>query len=177
MVKVFIKLVLVVYLHLIMSSSLFSQINSVKWHNLDQLDILQAKKPRKVIIEIYSKDCEWCKKFESEVLTNPVINSYINQYYYMVKVDVFDKSSLRFKNKELLSTNGFNPLTAEYLKNNTPLSFPTQLFFDEQLNFLNFLKGYNTAPNFEMAITYFGENYYKSTNWNIFIKEFKHKAK
>lgn len=155
----------------------FSQNKKIKWYSLEQLEIAQQKQPRKVIIEIYSKDCEWCKKFEAEVLSNPVITNYINQHYYMAKAEAFDKSPIHFKNRELLSTNGFHPLTAEYLKEQTPLSFPTQLFFDEQLNFLNFLKGYNTAQNFEMALAYFGEDYYKTANWDIFLKTFKGKVK
>lgn len=175
--NVFTKILCVINFQLFITCSLFSQISSVKWCNLEQLPALQAKEPRKIIIEIYSKDCEWCKKFESEVLSNPDINSYLNQYYYMVKVDVFDKSPLIFKNKQLLSTNGFNPLTAEYLKGQTPLSFPTQLFFDEKFDFLNFLKGYNSVPNFEMAITYFGGNHYKSVTWSDFIRKFKTKTK
>jgi thioredoxin-related protein len=159
------------------SHLVIGQIKPIHWYTLDELHKVQVNKPKKIIIEVYSKDCEWCKKFESEVLTNPIIIKYINQNYYMVKVEAFDKVSIRFNNKELVSTNGFHPLTSEYLKDQIPLSFPTQLFFDEKFSFLNFLKGYNKADNFEMAITYFGGNYYKTTNWDTFIKGFNSRIK
>ena len=159
------------------STYAFSQKSIVHWKSLEQMEVALVKEPRKVMIEVYSKDCEWCKKFEAEVMSNPVIANYINLHYYIVKVEAFDKTAIKFKNKELLSTNGFHPLTSEYLKGQVPLSFPTQLFFDENLNFLNFLKGYNTAQNFEMAIAYFGEDYYKTHSWSTFIKSFKGKTK
>ena len=157
------------------SYSLVSQTTALKWINLEQLSILQVKHPRKVLIEIYSEECHWCKEFEAKVLTNNIIASYMNQHYYLVKVEAFNKSTVQFNNKELKSTNGFHPLTSEYLT--LPLSFPTQLFFDEKLTYLNFLKGYNTAQNFEIALAYYGGNYYKTSNWVDFLKLFKGKVK
>lgn len=166
------------FLFIIFSSNYtFSQKSIVQWKTLEQMEIALVKEPRKVMIEVYSKDCEWCKKFEAEVMANSVIANYINSHYYIVKVEAFDKTSIRFKNKELSSTNGFHPLTSEYLKGQVPLSFPTQLFFDENLNFLNFLKGYSTPQNFEMAIAYFGEDYYKTQGWSAFLQSFKGKIK
>lgn len=157
------------------SGSVMAQKIPVKWLTLQQLATVQVSQPRKVIVEIYSEECNWCKKFETEVLTNKVIASYINQHYYLVKVEVSDKSTIQFNDKELKSTNGFHPLTSEYLT--LPLSFPTQLFFDEHLHYLNFLKGYNTPQNFEIALAYYGDNYYKTANWADFLKSFKGKVK
>ena len=153
------------------------QVTKIKWMNLQEIEFELRKNPKKVMVEVYSKDCEWCKRFEAEVLTNPVIVKYLNKHYYLAKIDVFNKTPFRFKNKVLLSTNGFHPLTAEYLKGQAPLSFPTQLFFDEKLNFLNFLKGYNTAANFEIAIAYFGEDINKSATWDQFLIIYKGKIR
>lgn len=155
----------------------FAQQRSVKWISFEELELVNTKNPRKVIIEVYSKDCEWCKKFEKDVLENAVIANYINDNYYLVKAEAFDKAPIRFNGKELFSTNGFHPITSVYLKDpkGTPLSSPTQLFFDEKLTLLNFLKGYTTAKNFEMALSYFGDNYYKKMDWDKFIFGFKGK--
>lgn len=157
------------------SYSLIGQKTALEWITFEQLRILQAKHPRKVLVEIYSEECHWCKEFEAKVLTNHVIASYMKQHYYFVKVEASDKSTIQFNNKELKSTNGFHPLTSEYLT--LPLSFPTQLFFDEKFTYLNFLKGYNTPQNFEIALAYYGENYYKTYNWVDFLKLFKGKVK
>lgn len=145
----------------------------LRWLTLQELERVQVKKPKKLIIEVYSKECEWCKKFESEVLTNPIIMTYINSNFYLVKVEIHDQKPIRFNNKELLSTNGFHPITAEYLKGQIPISLPTQIFFDEQLTILNFLKGYNSPKNFELALNYFGGNHYKKQSWNEFMKLFQ----
>jgi hypothetical protein len=153
------------------------QVTKIKWRNLQEIEVELRKNPKKVIVEVYSKECEWCKKFEAEVLNNPIIYAYLNKHYYLAKIDVFDKTPFVFKNKVLLATNGFHPLTAEYLKGQAPMSFPTQLFFDEKLNFLNFLKGYNTAANFEIAIAYFGEDFNKTATWDQFLKIYKGKIK
>jgi thioredoxin-related protein len=149
------------------------QTNTVQWLTLQELEIAQIKKPKKVIIEIYSKDCEWCKKFEREVLANPIITNYINLNFYLVKAELFDKKPVIFNSKKLLSTNGFHPITAEYLKGQVPISLPTQIFFDEKFTILNFLKGYNTPKNFESALHYFGGNHYQKQGWNEFLKGFQ----
>lgn len=150
---------------------------NITYYTIDQIDTLQKQKPKKVMIELYSKDCEWCKKFETEVLKNPIIIDYLNQHYYTVKIEAFDKRTIRFKNRELLSTNGFHPITAEYLKGQVPLSFPTLLFFDENLTLLNFLKGYNIPKNIEIALAYFGDDAYKTKQWSEFIASFRGKIK
>jgi thioredoxin-related protein len=157
--------------------SLAQKKNTIKWIAFEQLEMEQAKKRKKVLIEVYAKDCEWCQKLEKEILNNPVITNYINLNFYSIKVEAFDKTPIRFNNKELLSTNGFHPITAEFLKGQTPLSFPTLLFFDEKFTILNFLKGYNTAKNLELAVNYFGGNYYKTQNWDEFLKNFKGQIK
>lgn len=72
---------------------------------------------------------------------------YINLNYYCVKVEAFNRTPVRFNNKELSSTNGSHPITAD------------------------------TAKNFELAINYFGGNYYKTQSWDEFYKVFKGQIK
>ncbi|PWK17627.1 thioredoxin-related protein [Arcicella aurantiaca] len=154
-----------------------AQKNTIEWITFEQLKVVQAKTPKKVIVEVYAKDCEWCQKFEKEVFNNQMIIDYINQNYYSIKADAFDKNSIRFNDKELVSTNGFHPITTIFQKGQSPLSFPTLLFFDEKLTILNFIKGYNSAKNIDLAINYFGGNHYKTQNWNEFSKTFQGQIK
>jgi len=55
------------------------------------------------------------------------------------------------------------------------LSYPTYVFLDEDINLLQVIPGYRQAKEFEYILNFFGGDYYKTTPWAKFEKEFKPK--
>jgi len=54
----------------------------VKWYTLDEALKLNATAPRKILIDIYTDWCGWCKKMDAETFNHPVIAGYVNKNFY-----------------------------------------------------------------------------------------------
>jgi len=135
-----------------------------------------AKKSKKImLIDAYTDWCGWCKKMDAATFAEPQIVSLINEYFYPVKLDAQSMDELVFKGKTYKNrnegANSYHDLAMELLLERR--SFPTIVFMDEQLQYIQAIVGYKTASEFETIASYFGHNNYKRTPWSAYAKNFK----
>lgn len=146
--------------------------DGIKWYSIEQAEALAKKNKRKIIIDVYASWCGSCKNMEKTTFSQQHIAHYINENYYPVKLDAEQRSDINFKNKTYhfvtQSGVGFNELAAELLKGQ--MSYPTIIFLDEDLNLIQVIPGYKNASQFEMIMTYFGEDNHKKMPWTKYEK-------
>lgn len=160
------------------STATYAQVksdNTIHWYTMEQAESLSKKEKRKIFIDVYTTWCGWCKNMEKATFNQQHIARYINENYYAVKLDAEQKNDITFKNKTYRfvtqSGVGFNELAAEFLKGQ--MSYPTIIFLDEDLNLIQSIPGYRAADQFEMIMTYFGENNYKKMPWTKYEKTYQ----
>lgn len=141
-----------------------AQINWLTW---EEAQVKNQAEPRKFIVDVYTKWCGWCKKMDAATFKQPQIASYINSNYYAIKFDAETKSDITFKNKVYKyirqGSTGYHQLASEITFGR--LSYPTIVFFDENLNIIQPLPGYQDPASLEKILKYFAEGYYKTTPW------------
>ncbi|MEM1124215.1 MAG: hypothetical protein AAGJ18_27505, partial [Bacteroidota bacterium] len=103
--------------------------------------------------------------------SNRYIAKYLNENFYPVKLDAQQRNDITFKNKIYKyvnrgGQNSYHELAATIM--NGRLSYPTIVFLDEQQNLIQSIAGYRDAFEFELFITYFGDNLHKVTPWSSF---------
>lgn len=130
---------------------------SLVWHTIDQIEKLQAKNPeqsKKVIVDVYTNWCRWCKVMDEKTFTDAALIKYLNDNYYMVKFNAEIKEELTFKGKKYAykgnGRKGFNSLAAELTQGK--LSYPSFVILDEQLNTLQVTRGFKNAQQFKQAL-------------------------
>ena len=67
----------------------FSNKKGVNWLTFEQASALAKTKPKKMLIDVYTDWCGWCKKMDATTFANPKIAAYVNQYFYAVKFNSF----------------------------------------------------------------------------------------
>src|SRR6266542_6018061 len=80
-------------------------LSKAKWYTLKEAMELQKKQPRKILIDIYTDWCGWCKKMDAETFTNPVIVDYLNAHFYPVKFNAEGSDSVIFANHRFINEN------------------------------------------------------------------------
>ena len=157
-----------------MSISLASG-QKIQWMSWDDAAAMQDKEPRKVVIDIYTDWCSWCKKMDEATFKNPKIATYINENFYAVKFNAEQKQSITVGDKVYKyvrgGKRGYHELAAALTQNR--LSYPTIVFLDETMSVLQPLKGYHGPREFEMVVRYYGGNHYKSTPWARYQTTYK----
>jgi thioredoxin-related protein len=156
---------------------LFSHAQSsetIHWYTIEQAETLAKKDKRKIMIDVFTNWCGWCKHMDKTTFAQQYIAHYINENYYAVKLNAEQKESITFKNhtyKFVTQGNvGFNELAAELL--NGQMSYPATIFLDENFNIIQTISGFLKSEQFEVIISYFGEDNYKKIPWTRYEKTY-----
>lgn len=139
----------------------------VKTYSLAEIEKLQKKKPKKVIVNIFASFCNSCKVQNATTLTDTSIVNYLNKYFYVMNFDAENNDTLIYKNEKCFKTiiNGY-PLNTFALKvTNNRLQFPTISILDEKLNHLDALNSFVSPETLKPILKYYAEDKFKTMNW------------
>jgi thioredoxin-related protein len=138
-------------------------VEGIQWMTIEEAYAKIQQEPRKVLIDVYTDWCGWCKVMDRETFKNKAVVDYVNRKYYAVKLNAEQKKAITLGDKkfEFLSDGGRGVhQLALALTNNQP-SYPTTVFLDDKFNMIQPLPGYMKAKEFHQVITFIGENYHK----------------
>jgi thioredoxin-related protein len=149
--------------------------NEISWISFEEAVKLNSKQPKKIVIDVYTDWCGWCKKMDKSTFSDANVVKYINENYYAVKLDAEGKTPINFKGQ----TFNFKP---EYKSHELAIallqgkmSYPTTVYMDEKMNLIQAVPGYMDAATFEQVVNYFGGDHYKKTSWEDYQKNFVRK--
>lgn len=146
----------------------------VGWMSLAEAERQALKQPKPLLIDVYTDWCGWCKHMDRTTYEDPVVISFVNRYFYPVKLNAESADTVYFRNKEYVPIphgNKFlNGLAVELLGGK--LSYPTTVFLydSERVNMV--VPGYVDIPKMQGFMVYFSENVYLSTDINTFLDDF-----
>ena len=144
--------------------------NDIQWMSFEQAVAKSNVTPKKIFIDISTSWCGWCKKMDASTFKDTSIIRYMNDHYYAVRLDAETHDTIHFQDKLFV----FKP---EYKANELALSllsgqmsYPSFIFMDEKFVLLSPLAGYQTVPQLEAVMKYFGANIFKDQKWEDYQK-------
>jgi thioredoxin-related protein len=147
----------------------------VEWISFEEAIIRMDDEPRKILIDIYTDWCGWCKKMDRDTYAKSAIVSYINKNYYAVKFNAEQREDVIFSGHTFKfvpsGKRGYHELAAALTRNQ--LSYPTTVFMDENKKIIQSIPGYQDAKSMDMIIHFLGEDVFKSTPWEDFQQSYK----
>lgn len=137
----------------------------IKWLSFEEAVKLQKEHPKKIIVDVYTDWCGWCKKMDKNTYTDAEVIKQIQSHYYFVKLNAEQKEEIKYKDKVFTFKQEYkaNELAVSLL--NGQMSYPSTVFLDEDMNLLTVVPGYLTPKDMNPILKYFGENIYKEKNW------------
>ncbi len=153
-----------------------SQAQKVEWMSFEEAVEANEKEPRKLLIDVYTDWCGWCKKMDKDTYAHPIIAKYINENYYPVKFNaettdtivLFD--TLIFVNPNPKGRRSSHQLAVSLLGGK--MSYPTTLFMNEEVKILQKVPGYLDAKAIEPILYYFNEDGHLTVPYEEFKKNF-----
>ncbi len=141
----------------------------LSWEEAVQLSQTDAQ-PKKMFIDVYTDWCGWCKKMDKDTFQNPEVAAYMQDNFYMVKLDAEGKEPIKFQGQTFKfvpsGRRGYHEFAAALLQGK--MSYPTVVFLDEELKMLSPVPGYQKVKPFMQIARYFGDNIYKEKDWNSY---------
>ena len=139
----------------------------IQWITIEEAYAKIQKEPRKVLVDVYTDWCGWCKVMDRDTYKNAEVVDYINKKYYAVKLNAEQREAITLGNQKFeflpQGQKGVHQI-ALALTNNQP-SYPTTVFLDDKFQMIQPLPGYMKAKEFHEVITYFGENFNKKESF------------
>lgn len=141
--------------------------SKVHWVTLNEALELQKTKPKKIMIDMYTKWCGPCRMMSQNTFEDDEVANYLNENYYAVKFDAEGPDSVMLHNKVFVNPE-YNPNSAG--RNGTHQltiylnvqAYPTLVFLDETATYLAPIAGYRTPPQLELFLKFFSQNLYKT---------------
>ena len=121
-----------------------AQSNQPNWLTFNRLEQALTTEPKKVMIHFYADWCEYCKKMEKDVYTKPEIKQKLDTDYYVLKFNVESQDTISFGGKQFINSsigkkrNAYHDIALLLAsRENSPITLPTILFFDETFQLKN----------------------------------------
>lgn len=148
---------------------------AVEWLSFGEAIERHGKEPRKILVEVYTKWCVFCKKMDKSTLLNAKVSEFISNKFYAVRLDAETRDTIRYRDKVFVldrsvGPNGTHELALALLEGRA--AYPGFVFLDDSLQMLEPVIGYKTAEDFEPYLRYYGDNHYRSMNWKAFLKKY-----
>ena len=171
--SIFAKIVTGFCLTIFSIQALMGQTTQVQWMTWDQAMNQSKVEKKKVLVEIYTVWCSFCKKLDAVTLKEPDIAEYINENFYPVRLDAQCKTPIEILGKSYKYKDGYNDLARELTFGR--LAFPTLVFMDENFRVIQPIPGMRSADELEMIMHFYAKDYYKDTPWDNFVIMFQNR--
>ncbi len=158
----------------VLANRIYAQGPMIHWMSWEQMENAQKKEKRKVIVDLYTDWCGWCKRMDATTFKNAEVVELLNNNFYAVKFDAEYKSDIVYYGKLYRfvpqGNRGYHELAAKIT--NGQLSYPTFVYLDESLTPIQAIPGYREAEVFSMIAKYFSGNFYKTTPFQVFQEDY-----
>lgn len=155
--------------------SLNAQDSKINWMDWNSMVAAQKVQPKKVIIDIYTSWCSFCKKMDRNTFNHPDIIAKINKDYYAVKFDAEQKQTIKYDDHTFKfmgkGRKGVHQLAYSLLDGK--MSYPSFVYLDEQLERIMISPGYKASSSLSKELQFIEGDHYE----NISFSSFKNKSK
>ena len=138
---------------------------SIQWLSLDEAAAKSKTAPRKIVVDVYTDWCGWCRKMDKSTFSDPQVVEYVNKNFYAVKLNAEDKMPIIINGKTYNYNSQYRAHEAAIALLNGQMNYPTTVYLDEKMAIISPVPGYLDAADFHKILNYFGDNHYKSKSF------------
>ena len=133
------------------------------WRSFDAGLELAKVSHKKILVDIYTDWCGWCKKMDQEVYTDPSVKEYLAKNFVIVKMNAEAEGTIHYKGKV------YSP--AQLASAFGVTGYPATLFLKDDSDPITLLPGYMEAPMFLHVLSFIAENEYERKQFDQYLKE------
>ena len=148
----------------------------VQWVSFEDAQKLAKSSPKPLLIDINTEWSVTSKVMEATTYTDKKVADYINEHFYAVNFDPTTKDTIAFGGIQYMNKGVGHPFhDLALLLSNRQIGIPATIYLNSDLQLLSNVPGYRSPVELELLLVFFGEEKYKTMNWQDFMKEYNSK--
>ena len=146
----------------------------VNWLTIEEALKLNAEAPRKILIDVYTDWCGYCKVMDAETFSHPVIAKYINEHFYAIKFNAESTETVNFAGHTFVNqkTPGSRRSTHQFATALEVTGYPTVVYFTGDLKMIGPVPGFLKPEKMEPLLHFVAEEKYTTLSLEQFEKTF-----
>ncbi len=170
----------------ILFSGISISAQEIHWLSMEEALEAQAKKPKKIFMDVYTSWCGPCRMLEAKTFKNPDVAKYINEHFYAVKFNAegteeFTYQGNFFSNPGYIAGKKGRNAQHQFANALKVRGYPSMVFFDEQSNLIFPISGFHNVQQLEVFLKLMGTDDYKKVTsqaqFEAYQKTFKNTFK
>ncbi|MFM7021950.1 MAG: thioredoxin family protein [Flavobacteriales bacterium] len=147
---------------------------TIKWLSIEEAEKLSKKNPKKLLVDVYTNWCGWCKEMDRTTFSDPAVIEYVNAHFYAVKFNAEGFDTIHFNNQTFVNpgaatkTKATHQLAIAIGSKEGRIGYPTISYLDEQNHLMNVAPGYYPAKEYLMYLKYINDGAYKTQPFEDF---------
>ncbi len=153
----------------LVSCSLSAQIEWLSWEEAVKKN---QQQPKKILVDVYTDWCGWCKTMDKKVFADPVIAAYVKEHFYAVKFDAEQKETLKYDGHTFnfnteIGRRGSHELAYALLDGR--MSYPSIVYLDENRDRISISPGFKPADKFINELNFIKGGHYRTKTYQEFL--------
>lgn len=161
-------LLVIAVLPLALDLDVFSENSSaspakIAWVEYDEGAKIANETGKKLLVDVYTDWCTWCKKMDADVYTAADVRAQIEKHFVPVKLNAESNESVEF--------NGSSMTKIQFSRAVGVTGYPSTLFLNEAQEPITLVPGFIPAERFAVILKYIGEDHYKTTPFQSYLSQ------
>lgn len=133
-----------------------------KLYNMDNAQALAAAEGKKILLDVYTVWCGFCRKMAAETYPNTLVRNEIDAHFYTVRLDA--------ESDQLIVFNGESLTMRDLASRLGVTSFPTTIFIDKDGEPIGIQPGFMDAQMFSSLLGFVGSDAYKNQSFEAYVR-------
>ena len=146
---------------------------SIEWLSWEEAMERQQTEPRKVLIDVYTDWCGWCKQMDKKVFVKEAVTDHIRENFYAVKLNAEQREDILFDGHTFTydataGRRGVHSLAVALLDGR--MSYPSVVYLDEENKRITISPGFKPAKDYLRELTYISGEHYRTVDYASFVE-------